>query len=162
MSNYDKRFIRKTILIAFALFMGLLLLTGRLNALEPEPNTCLPPTCYEFQGKLSRYDFNPWYYTIKWQQEHGRLRSDEEMLGLWSIALSDCSTIGMTGSMVIYKNDVKIETLPVIVFDCLGSDAEHDWMTDYGFAAEMGWALWRHRPHWYNNPAYTAKVMIWK
>lgn len=125
---------------------------------------------YRAEGKLSRYDYNPWYGTIKWRQgpgipEHLDLPSDEVIAKYGgTIVVEDCSTIGWHGWLTVSGNG-KTTKKSVIVIDCAGADAVLDsgetWMTEYGFAGEMGYPLYKAHPEWYNNSQYHAELVVW-
>lgn len=151
MSRYDRSMTWKMTLGVILFFVVLLLFNGRAHALE----------CRTFEGKLSAYQFNPWYGTVKWRQEHGQLPDDLSMYDA-HVATDDCSTIGWTGMMHVYESDVMVDSLSVIVFDCMGADAVYNWMDELGFAVEMDYLTWMANPTWFNNPNITANVVVWE
>ena len=55
------------------------------------------------------------------------------------LAVADCGRIGETGHITIGNS----EELDYQVFDCLGSDADYDWMKAQNIVAEVDYWTWQ-------------------
>jgi len=86
-------------------------------------------------GWLSAYDIEPTVGTFVYRLESGEIETGHEVY----LATADCSRIGETGQISINGGS----WLDYQVFDCLGSDAESDWMTELGFVAEVDYFTWQ-------------------
>lgn len=150
------------IVIVCAITCLLLVGVGEINAEDSN--------LYLAEGRLSYYEFNPWYGTIKWRQQPGLpghldLPSDEVIARYGgTIAVESCDTIGWHGYLTV-SSEMSTERVSVLVVDCAGADAilpsGNTWLEDWGFAGEMGYELYSKHPEWYNNPEYHAELVVW-
>ena len=108
------------ILVAFALFV---LPIKQASSLEL------------YEGWLSAYDQDPTMDTLYYRLDIGDVQLGHDVY----IAVSDCKRIGETGTMTIGESG----PLSYQVFDCLGDDIGHDWMTDRNIIAEIDYWAWK-------------------
>lgn len=104
-----------------------------------------------FIGLLSAYNENPTVYTIKYNQDLGRLPAGDIDSEYIMMAVNDCGLVGETGTLFI---DGERQEEHVMVFDCLGGNGAHSWMsegnadTPWKISGELGWNDWVAHPDW--------------
>ena len=114
-----------------------------------------------FIGLLSAYNENPTKYTIKWYQERDMLPQGDIDSNYILVAVNDCGLLGETGT--IFVDGIRQEE-PVMVFDCLGGNGIHSWMsasnedTPWKISGELGWNDWQAHPDWVHSG---KMVVIW-
>lgn len=86
-------------------------------------------------GWLSAYDIEPTIGTLVYRLENGDIEPGHDVY----LAVADCSRIGETGTITIGAGPL----LDYQVFDCLGDDAEYNWMDAEGYIAEVDYFTWQ-------------------
>jgi len=86
-------------------------------------------------GWLSAYDKEPTIATMNYRLTIGDVELGHDVY----LAVADCSRIGETGRITIGDG----EPLSYQVFDCLGSDADYNWMAQQNIIAEVDYWTWQ-------------------
>ena len=107
-----------------------------------------------FIGVLSYYALSPTVGMINYHQNLGNIPQGDIQNEYILVAVNDCGLIGEVGTITVGG---VVQDKPVLVYDCLGNNAEWEWMsasnadTPWLVSAEVDYWTFKEHPNWFYN-----------